>query len=260
MHKSLVSGIVVILSASLVQAQIRLNKLVLESKEHYSIVASDILVVDTLIMRDSSSIFLNPIKKQNFIHAKAMYVGRGCQIIGRGKNGAQGKQGEPGLTQSAPCRDGYPGKDAGAGAKGKEAVNLSLYTTNLKVNGSLIIDLNGGDGGDGGKGGVGGDGGSGTRVCPAGNGGDGGNGAAGANGGDGGSVIISCKLCSDLHIILGNQLVVKNFGGFGGVGGEGGYGGQAGLGPVKDGRNGQKGRDGQRANQGKTGSVNLIRD
>ena len=249
-----------LLTAVASTAQIRLNRLTLVAKEQYAMFGSDIMVIDTLVMNDSSSILLNLDKRENFIHAKAIYAGKGCKIIGRGKAGVAGKVGPAGMTQSAPCRNGLPGKDAQPGQRGSDAVSLSLYASDLVIRGSLIVDLNGGDGGRGGKGGRGGDGGSGTRVCPAGNGGDGGNGASGGDGGQGGNFNISCKYCKDLHLIVGEKLIVKNYGGFGGVGGDGGYGGQAGLGPVQDGKNGTRGKEGARANRGKTGNVNIIRE
>ncbi|GHN00054.1 hypothetical protein WSM22_15430 [Cytophagales bacterium WSM2-2] len=241
-------------------SQIRLDKLVLEPKQKFVIENTDILVVDTLIMKDSSSIFLNLSKQNNFIHAKQVVVGKGCSILGNGKNGEKGKPGEPGARQPAPCRSGSSGAGASNGFSGEHGVDLSLYMNSLKINGSILINLNGGDGGDGGKGGDGGDGGSGTRVCPAGDGGKGGNGAHGGGGGQGGSLVIKCKTCEDLHLIMGNKLTVKNFGGFGGLGGDGGAGGHAGLGPLRDGTNGPRGVNGKSAPQGKTGGVNLGRE
>jgi hypothetical protein len=241
-------------------AQIRLTKLVLEPKEKFIMEKSDIIVVDTLIMKDSSTIFLNMSKTNNFIHAKEVLIGKNCSIVGQGANGTQGIAGDNGLIGRSPCRSGAPAANAAVGSQGQNATNVSLYFNTITITGSIIINLNGGDGGDGGKGGRGGDGGSGTRVCVAGDGGKGGNGANGGVGGDGGSVTISCKKCDDLHLIMGNKLIVKNFGGFGGVGGDGGTGGQAGLGPAGDGKNGQRGIDGDSAAQGKTGSVNLSRN
>ncbi len=235
-----------------------MTKLVLDQKEAYPILGTDILVVDTLIMRDSSALILNPMKNDNFIHARITSFGKGCQIIGRGKNGGMGKHGARGLSQSAPCRNGFSGKDGSLGERGNDATNLSLYLTVLNIHGSLTIDLNGGDGGSGGKGGQGGDGGSGTRVCAAGNGGDGGNGAIGGDGGNGGALSINCKQCPDLHLLIGEKIIIKNYGGFGGVGGDGGSGGQAGLGPVRDGKNGKRGIEGVRAVQGKTGLISVI--
>jgi hypothetical protein len=250
-------ALLILLSVSTAWGQIRLDKLVLSPKEKYQIVNSDIIVVDTLVMDDSSSIVLNSLKKDNFIHSKISSIGKGCSIIGRGKNGASGKNGDQGTTQSSPCRNGASGKNASAGERGGDGVNFSLYITTLNLNGSLTIDLNGGDGGYGGKGGRGGGGGSGSRVCPAGDGGNGGNGAAGGDGGNGGGLSINCNQCPDLHLIMGEKLIVTNYGGFGGIGGEGGFGGQAGLGPARDGKNGQKGIEGTFASQGKTGVVIL---
>jgi len=241
-------------------SQIRVTKLVLEQKEKFIIENSDILVVDTLVMLDSSSIFVNLSKKDNFIHAKQVVVGMGCSIFGHGANGNTGANGERGITARAPCRRGLPGGNAGEGELGQDGINLSLYFGNLKINGSMTINLNGGDGGDGGNGGVGGDGGPGTRVCVAGDGGKGGNGANGGNGGRGGNLSVNCKNCDDLHLIMGHKLIVKNFGGLAGVGGEAGQGGHAGLGPGGDGKNGLRGFSGANAQIGKDGAVNLNRN
>src|SRR5579859_1853232 len=91
------------LFVSLGWCQIRLNKLVLEPNEKYQISSGDILVVDTLIMQDSSFIILNDKRSDNFIHAQIASIGRGCVILGLGINGLSGKAGDNGLTQSAPC-------------------------------------------------------------------------------------------------------------------------------------------------------------
>src|SRR6185369_6353968 len=89
-----------------------------------------------------------------------------------------------------------------------------------------------------------------TRVCAAGDGGNGGNGAEGGDGGNAGAFSINCKQCSNLHLIMGEKLILKNYGGFGGVGGDAGAGGQAGLGPLRDGKNRQRGAEGKHAVQG----------
>jgi len=256
----MIRAVIVLLSFGFVTSaysQIRVTKLVLRPKEQFVIQNSDILVADTLVMLDSSSIVLNLSKKDNFIHAKDVIVGAGCSIIGHGANGLRGAPGERGLTARGPCRRGLPGGNALDGGTGQDGINLSLYFSNLKINGSVTINLNGGDGGDGGSGGIGGDGGSGTRVCVAGDGGRGGNGANGGNGGRGGNLSINCKTCDDLHLVMGHKLIVKNFGGLAGVGGDAGQGGHAGLGPAGDGSNGLKGFNGANAQIGKDGAVNL---
>ncbi|MCX8490809.1 MAG: hypothetical protein ORN54_07045 [Cyclobacteriaceae bacterium] len=61
------------------------------SKQEYRIIGSDILVVDTLVMRDSSRIIWNQDVKENIITAKMIVVGNGCVISGLAKNGAPEK-------------------------------------------------------------------------------------------------------------------------------------------------------------------------
>jgi hypothetical protein len=254
MIRSILFIVLFALSAS-VSAQIRLDRLELRYNQEYKIVGSDILVVDTLIMRDSSKIILNRDVKENIINAKVLIAGNGCMIFGRGANGEIGKIGTQGVSQSAPCRNGGDGKEGMNGTIGGDALSLSLYIGTLKINGSLIIDLNGGDGGSGGRGGKGGDGGSGTRVCRGGSGGAGGNGGNGNNGGHGGNLLVSCKMCYDLHQIQGERLITNTYGGYAGNGGEGGNGGQAGLGPRQDGRNGARGVTGIKGKAGKIGII-----
>src|ERR1041385_2301806 len=98
-------------------AQIRLTKLVLEPKEKFIMEKSDIIVVDTLIMKDSSTIFLNMSKANNFIHAKQAWVGKNCTIMGHGANGEAGSPGADGLVGRSPCRSGAPGANASIGSK-----------------------------------------------------------------------------------------------------------------------------------------------
>jgi hypothetical protein len=252
----IISALVVFLSHQSI-SQIRFEKLEIPDKQSYKITGSDILVVDTLILRDSSRIYLNSLIKENIINAKVLIVGKGCTIDGRGTKGAKGKPGQPGAQQNAPCSDGANGSDGINGTPGKDGMNLSLYVGSLKMNGTLTIDLNGGDGGEGGKGGKGGDGGNGTRVCRGGNGGKGGNGGNGTNGGNGGKMIINCKSCADLHLFLGQQLILKTYGGFAGTGGDYAAGGYGGLGPKVDGKIGSRGQPGQNGTAGKTGIIAL---
>lgn len=238
-------------------SQIRLEKLEISYRQSYKIIGSDILVVDTLIMRDSARIYLNPEIENNIINAKVLIAGKGSMIIGRGLNGKKGATGAAGANQNAPCRNGEDALNGRNGEPAKNGLNLSLYVGTLKINGTLIIDVNGGDGGDGGRGGRGGDGGSGTRVCRGGNGGKGGNGGNGSNGGNGGNVLLNCKNCQDLHLLQGHQLFIKNYGGFAGSGGDVGNGGRAGLGSKQDGKNGGRGVAGKQGTAGKTGIITL---
>jgi len=240
-----------------VGAQIRLTKLVLKKGEHYRMENSDILVVDTLIMNDSSHVHLYKEKKDIFIHTKVFRIGRGCMIQGAGEKGADGPTGIAGTEQLGPCKPGGPGQNAKDGVIGNPGKSLSIYSNEFTLTGSLTINLNGGEGGNGGKGGNGGGGGPGTRVCAGGNGGGGGNGGNGANGGDGGNLLIQYSQGADLHLMLGRLFVVKNFGGFAGQEGDAGQGGSAGLGTLRDGKNGSKGLPGKAGEAGKVGLIKL---
>lgn len=242
--------------------QIRLSTLVLKPKEVFELKNTDILVVDTLIMQDSSKIVLNKTKSENYIHAKQVIIGKGCLIDGEIASGKSGKAGKNGITSNAPCSNGGPGANGLNGQVGPVGITLSLYLTHINVEGSLMLNLDGGDGGDGGKGGNGGGGGSGTTVCLAGNGGHGGNGGNGALGGQGGTLNIHCKECFDLHLLIGEKIIIRNYGGFGGLAGSGGFGGQAGLGPspTKDGRNGAAGKHGIQGRQGKRGYIYTFKE
>jgi hypothetical protein len=245
-------------------AQIRIDKLVIPAKQTYKITSTDIIVVDTLIMNDSSTIELNVAKKDNFIHAKSMIAKKGVRIMGVGEKGQRGKDGIRGTTMDGPCIDGTLGHNGTGGSHGDSGVNLFLYFNQLTITGSLTIDLRGSDGGDGGNGGAGGGGSMGTRVCIGGTGGPGGNGGTGGNGGNGGALTISCKECIDLRALLGEQLLVKNYAGFGGIGGDAGSGGLAGLGAngmtSKDGKIGPRGKKGVDGLTGKEGAINFERN
>jgi len=246
---------------SVVNAQIRLTRLELKPKEIYSMGTSDILVLDTLVMSDSSSIILSLDKKDFFIHSKKIVIGKGCRIIGGGESGKPGKDGVKGLTGEGPCRDGGVGKGGTGGSHGDHGKNLSIYSNELIIRGSLLVELSGGDGGDGGKGGEGGGGSPGTRVCIGGNGGNGGNGSSGGHGGDAGALLIVCKNCVNIRSWLGQTLIVRTYGGNAGLGGIGGAGGPAGLNPTgnssQDGKHGARGKTGPDGQAGKNGAINF---
>ncbi len=242
-------------------AQLRFERLELKPNEVYQIKESDILVIDELIMHDSSVIVLNHDKKDNFIHAKKIVLGKGCRIDGLGENGNKGKPGLRGIHGEGPCRDGYAGRDGTGGSHGSDGINLFLYFNEITVKGAWLIDLRGGNGGDGGNGGEGGGGNAGTRVCKGGTGGNGGNGSTGGNGGNGGSLTLSCKVCTDLRGIVNESINASVYAGSPGQGGNGGAGGSAGLNPLGnttlDGKVGSKGKPGQPGVAGKKGAVNL---
>ena len=115
--------ILLIFAAAQGFGQIRLDKLEIKARQAYTIEESDVLVVDTLIMRDSSRIVLNKEKSENIINVKVLIVNRGAQIIGNGANGEAGKGGAHGVGPKTPPTGGgtiaarAPG---GHGARGLE--------------------------------------------------------------------------------------------------------------------------------------------
>lgn len=241
--------------------QIRLNTLRIKAKQVYEIKETDILVVDSLIMEDSSRLILNHLKAENFIHAKAAVFYRGCVIDGKGVRGIPGRKGRAGYSPPGPCTDGKPGLMGSNGTNGGKGINLSLYLSDIAVRGTLVIDVSGGDGGDGGTGGVGGGGAPGTRLCNGGNGGQGGNGANGGNGGDGGAITFIAPRIPELRSLIGEKILVRTYGGNLGLGGDGGAGGYSGLSPTGDtkleGKTGKKGQKGNSGSRGITKAVNF---
>ncbi|MBX2895322.1 MAG: hypothetical protein KF763_07760 [Cyclobacteriaceae bacterium] len=238
-----------------VTAQIRLEKLILKPGQQFVIEGSDILVVDTLIMGDSARIILNRAKAENYLHARIARIGNGCLIDGSGKRGKDGAAGASGSDQPTPCRQANAGRDGEYGQDGLNGNNLYIYSDELIIDGSLTINLNGGNGGNGGDGGNGGGGGPGTRVCPGGDGGQGGSGMRGGNGGQGGNLTIQCKRCPPIQVWINSKVHIRNYGGVGGEGGKAGQGGLAGLGSMRDGKNGVRGAHGEEGQSGKTGTV-----
>lgn len=238
-----------------------MEKLVISTGQTFELNESDILVVDTLVMEDSSKIILNRDKADNFIHAKVIDVGNNCTIIGNGRNGVDGEKGLGGYTAIGPCKDGIAGRKGTAGTSATSGINLYFYFDQLHIRGRLTFELSGGNGGDGGRGGNGGGGSPGTRLCAGGDGGAGGDGSRGGNGGNGGTLTFTTKGSAELRSLLGNKIQVRNYGGNGGLGGDGGLGGLAGLVNAdrvsQDGELGPKGKTGESGEPGERGAINF---
>ncbi len=253
--------VVVMLCSLCARGQVRLSKLVLKPKEIYELSRFDILVVDSLIMKDSSKIILNPLKPDNFIHAKVAIFYSGTVIDGKGLRGLPGRPGKQGISPSSPCSDGGPGRMGTAGTDGGKGINLFLYIADVVFKGTLLVDVSGGDAGDGAKGGQGGGGGPGTRLCTGGNGGAGALGSNGGNGGNSGTVTFHSPSIPELRSMLGGRIVVRTYGGNQGLGADGGAGGFSGLSPVgnskMDGKTGKKGIKGKDGLPGKAGAINF---
>ena len=260
--KCAVIGLLSFILAVSAEGQIRLAKLVLEPKQVYELKGSDILVVDTLIMKDSSRIILNKLQPDNFIHAKAAIFYRGAMIDGKGVRGIQGRNGRTGLSPASPCTDGGSGSMGSDGTNGGVGTNLSLYFSDIQLKGQLTIDVSGGDAGEGGNGGGGGGGGPGTRICAGGKGGNGASGARGGDGGRAGSIAFNSSRIPELRSMIGTTIIIRNYGGNHGLGGDGGFAGYSGLSPVgnnkMDGKFGRRGPRGKDGIAGKSGAINFL--
>jgi hypothetical protein len=238
-------------------AQVRVSKLVIKAKEVYYLGQSDILVADSLILKDSARIVLNTIKRENFIRAKVAIFGNGCVIDGRGISGKAGRKGRDGETPIGPCQDGSNGRVGSKGLDGGHAVNLFLYFDKLIIRSKLFINLRGGNGGNGGEGGHGGSGSPGTLHCFGGNGGNGANGTNGGNGGNGGTLTINCPSCPPRDELFAKKIRVDYDGGTFGFGGRGGYEGAPGLAPSRRGVSGKRGFEGANGKWGNIGDVKI---
>lgn len=239
-------------------SQVRKGTLVIKPNEVFEIGESDIIVADTLIMMDSSTIRLNRLKRDNYIRAQIAYIGSGCKIDGRGVDGGPGRNGRNGETSSGPCRDGMDARDGSKGLDGGSGNNLFLYFEQLYLTGNVEIDLSGGIGGRGGDGGDGGGGSPGTVHCNGGDGGSGGNGGPGGNGGNGGRLTINCTRCPDVRSLISKQMTFRSSGGHFGFGGRRGYAGAPGLAPKKrNGQTGNSGLDGANGKPGEKGTLNF---
>ncbi len=245
-------GFLLLLVAGSVHAQVRVSKLVIKSKEVYTLQNSDILVADTLIMMDSSRLVMNKLKPENFLRVKVGRFGKDCVIDAKGVSGQPGRNGANGVTPAGPCLNGTPGKAGTTGLDGTRGINLFIYFDRVTILDHLTIDVSGGNGGKGGSGGNGGGGSSGTRHCNGGNGANGGMAGPGGNGGNGGSVQINVPKPQNFKdLILAQKVIVQLGGGVAGPSGKGGYHGAAGLGPSK--RNGKDGEPGQYNKSGVSG-------
>lgn len=259
--KRTVAAVFLVICAGMSYGQVRLGTLVLKPKEIYELKGSDILVVDTLIMMDSSILLLNKLKPENFIHAKKIVFHRGSLIDGKGVHGLPGRNGRPGTSSSGPCTEGGTGKIGTDGTNGGNGVHLFISFSDIVSREVATIDVSGGDAGDGGSGGNGGGGGSGTRLCEGGSGGKGGLGANGGRGGNGGTITFHATRIPELRFMLGERIIIRNYGGNPGSAGDGGGGGYPGISPTGksslDGKQGKKGMNGKDGTAGKTGAINF---
>ena len=108
---------------------------------------SEQLILDSLVMQDSSTLLLDNRYLTNIIRVNFLSIGKYCMLIGSVKDGENGTAGKNGFERS-------PGLDGGKGKTGLSAVNLVFSFSKLSLPDNFIIKLSGGKGGDGGVGGI----------------------------------------------------------------------------------------------------------
>jgi hypothetical protein len=232
-------------------AQTTLGRLEIPKKGFY-ILKEDSLIIDELVMNDSSNIVLFRSSSASYIKVNKLIIGNQCWIIGTGRSGTYGIAGKDADQAYGPCTHGKVGKPGTNGTDGEPGKNLTLEIDYFESTQAapLLVRLNGGNGGDGGKGGNGGNANKSTTHCSC-NGGNGSNGGNGGNGAAGGSLTFQCLKCP-ANILSSGTIKINLLGGYPGYGGEGGHAGSAGSGdqtskpgiPGKLGTKGKKGQEG----------------
>jgi len=249
-----------ILSICITASVAQTNKGVLEIPvKGVFLMPEETLDLDELIMLDSSKIILNKSSKSS-INVRRMSVGRGCQIIGDGLPGIQGKNGKAAAYPMGLCKSGMDGETGKPGPDGEQGRDLILDVVQLELSASLGISLVGGTGGDGGNGGKGSTGSKSTIHCAS-NGGNGGAGGNGGNGGRGGVLTLRAQNVGSSDLLA--RINLNNRGGYRGLGGEGGTGGLRGTGSERNSKHGLKGKpgtDGKNGQEGRPLFYSIARD
>jgi hypothetical protein len=233
-------------------AQIHQHTLTISKNQTFEM-PEDTLVVDELIMHDSSTLVLNRASSGSFIKAKQISIASNCKIMGNGVAGTTGKRGKDAEQPSGACKSGTPGEAGTNGGDGEAGKDFILETDQMEISVSLIVNLAGGNGGDGGEGGKGSRGSRATIHCSS-NGGDGGMGGNGGNGGNGGTMKLQCFKCKEIVELTG-KINFTNRGGYMGYGGDGGKGGLRGDGSDQASRNGVFGKSGVHGKKGLEGTA-----
>jgi hypothetical protein len=230
----------------------QMKHLEIQKKTSYEL-KEDTVILDELIMHDSSSLILNRTSPTCYIRVNKLKIGKQCWIIGSGVHGTSARPAKDADISEGPCNHGKLGADGKNGFNGERGKNLILEVTQFESNMyPLLLRLNGGNGGDGGSGGSGGNGSKSTIHCDC-HGGNGGNGGNGGEGGVGGTFTFRCAQCPPN--LLASEVIKFNLhGGYSGYGGEGGRGGAIGTGAMQTSKRGTNGKHGERGKNGLEGN------
>ena len=246
------------------------NHLVVHNGQTFTVNETE-AIYRSVTLGDNSKLELSPELTRWNLQTLKLKVGQNVQILGRGKDGDEGRLGSPGDHSPRDCSNGNDGTEGKRGVRGTNGIHIDIKTIDLNFVGRLTVDTSGGSGGKGGDGGNGGNGGRADRSdrCSGGNGGRGGEGGDGGNAGSGGNLSISYVHASadgegpidqwTNYITHLNSAGSVGLLGSGGQGGDGGAGRGASL--VIDGQpggsNGNAGNSGESGNPGSAGSTQI---
>ena len=156
-----------------------------KESEEYTI-SETRLDIETFTLEQGSTLWLDDDLQELEINANNVnIVGSKTKIVAYGRDGNTGNDGEKGGDAGGDCKEGGDGKKGQKGVDGSDGKKITINTKNLTINGTLTVDVHGGNGGMGGDGGSGANGGKVDRSdkCSGGKGGKGGDAGDGWNGG-----------------------------------------------------------------------------
>lgn len=243
----------------LITSSLFLPNLEVKSGEELTLRKSSLKYYKTILNNDSRIKFTSDEGYITFSTKKLVINGK-AYLDASGESGSDGSIGKNGRKATKRCLHGESGQNGSNGTDGSNGKLLELEFAKIQFrhNGTLNIDLSGGDGGKGGKGGNGGRGGKAdcNSKCPGGNGGNAGNGGNGGNSGSGG------QLYAILPREYSDNFIINDDDGIPGAVGKSGTPGQAGKSvncaspsgsvSIKGGTSGQVGKIGEK------GSIKVI--
>ena len=235
-----------------------------KESEEYTI-SETRLDIETFTLEQGSTLWLDDDLQELEINANNVnIVGSKTKIVAYGRDGNTGNDGEKGGDAGGDCKEGGDGKKGQKGVDGSDGKKITINTKNLTINGTLTVDVHGGNGGMGGDGGSGANGGKVDRSdkCSGGKGGKGGDAGDGWNGGT--LEIHYSKLhfngSENAASRAMKRIIFKGDGGSGGKPGKFGKGGVGGpgrgavvleQGEQPGGSNGKDGEKGEKGTKGK---------
>jgi hypothetical protein len=120
---------IVVICLSIVNSALAQGSVQVQKNHEYKL-DKDTLVVDELVLDDSSRILLT--KQISVIKAKRIVIGSGCEIVGRGEKGLEGKNGRSFAAPLGVARQALTVKLERPAVKGEQVKTWLLTLRNCK--------------------------------------------------------------------------------------------------------------------------------